>query len=134
MTKKPIKSDIEFELDGVEYSLTPMKQRVAAHVFHNCLSHVLAAVAQAFSGDTEADKIAKFAAALPKAAQFDNGVEIDDLDKSGVFDEHPHHMYLVVYHAVKGNWPGYFSKMEAKMGGFVSKLKRSFQTVEETVQ
>jgi len=144
MSKKSIKPDIEFALDGVEYSLTPMRQKVAAHVFHNCLAHVLAAVAQAVTGVDDADKMAKFATALPKVADFNDiwfilehvmkhamidGHEIGDLDNSDIFEEYPHHMYLVVYHAVKGNWPGYFSKMEAKMSGFASTLKQTFQTM-----
>jgi aminopeptidase N len=142
--KKSLKADIEFTLDGVEYSLTPMKQKVAANVFHNCLSHVLAAIAQAVTGDTDAEKMAKFAQALGKVATFDDvwfilenmmrhamvdDKEIGDLNGSDIFDENPHHMYLVIFHGVKGNWPNYFSKMEAKMSDFASTLKQTFNQV-----
>ena len=146
MSKRVLKPDIEFTLDGVNYSLIPMKQKVAAHVFHECLTHILSAIAQAVSGKTDADKIAKFAQSLPEVASFNDvwfilehvmksamvdGREIKNLDESGIFEENPHHMYLVVFHAIKGNWPNYFSKMETKMGGFVSKLKASFETMNE---
>ena len=142
--KKPIKSDIEFTLDSVEYSLTPMRQKVAAHVFHNCLSHVLAAIARAVTGDTDNEKMAQFAEALGKVAKFDDvwfilenmmenalvdDHEVGDLDKSDIFEVNPHHMYLVLFHGVKGNWPGYFSKMEAKMSGFTSKVKQTLSQV-----
>lgn len=147
MSRKTLKTprpDIEFSLSGVEYSLVPMKQKVAAHVFHNCLSHVLAAIGQAVSGEDDMDRISKFAAALPKVATFDDvwfilenvmknamvdGHEIEDINKSDIFDENPLHMYQVVYHAVKGNWPNYFSQMETKMSGFVSKLQSTFNTM-----
>ena len=132
------KADIEFTLDGVDYSLVPMTQRTAANVFHNCLSHVLAAVARAVTGSTDAERMGNFAAGLAKVATFDdvwfllqnlmksamiNGKEISDLENEEVFSEYPHHMYLVIYHGVKGNWPNYFSKMEAKLSGFASTLK-----------
>lgn len=147
MSKKTLKTpkpDIEFALNGVEYSLIPMRQKVAAHVFHNCISHVLAAIGQAVSGEDDAERIAKFAAALPKVATFDdiwfilenvmknamvNGHEVGDLNDTDIFDENPLHMYMVVYHAIKGNWPNYFSQMETKMAGFVSKVKATLNQV-----
>ena len=138
-----IKSDIEFELSGVEYSLTPMKQKRAANVFHNCLGRVLSAVAGAVTGETNEQKMASFAKAIAKT-EFDDvwfilenlmvnamvdGKEIKELESSGIFDENPHHMYLVIYHGVKGNWPGYFSKMESKMSGFGSILKSTMDNM-----
>lgn len=131
------KADIEFKIGDVEYSLTPMKQKTAAHVFHACLGRVLSAVAKAVTGATNEEKMASFATAIA-ATDFDDvwfilrnmmsdamvdGKEIGDLDSSGVFDENPLHMYQVIYHGVKGNWPGYFLSMEAKMNGFASTLK-----------
>jgi len=114
-----------------------MSQKKAAHVFHTCLGRVINAIASGAIGETTEQKMANFATAIA-STDFDdiwfilenvmtnsmvNKKEIGDLEKSGVFDEYPHHMYLVVYHAIKGNWPGYFSKMEAKVSGFVSILK-----------
>lgn len=139
------RSDIEFTIEGVEYSLTPMKQKIAAHVFHSCLSRVLAAIARAVTGETTVEKMASFATAIADGTDFEDiwfilenlmrhsmvdGKEVKSLADSGIFDENPHHMYLVIYHGVKGNWPGYFSKMEAKMSGFASTLKSTLSKMQ----
>lgn len=141
-------SDIEFTLGDVEYTLTPMKQKVAAHVFHNCLGRVLAAIAHAVTGETNEEKMSSFATAIAKTEFEDvwfilkhlmtnamvNDFEVGDLESSNVFDENPHHMYLVIYHGVKGNWPGYFSKMEAKMSGFASTLKSTLGSMAQQAE
>lgn len=139
-------SDIIFTLGETKYSLTPMKQKVAAHVFHKCLGRVLTAVAGAVVGDSNEERMASFAKAIAatdfedvwfilehmmKHAQV-NGEEVKDLEDSDIFDENPHHMYLVIYHGIKGNWPGYFSKMEAKMSGFTSMLKDTMGKMGQT--
>ena len=133
------KQEINFKVGETEFSLIPMRQKVAAQVFHKCLGRVLSAVAKAITGDTNEDKMASFATAIA-ATDFDDiwfvlehmmrnamvdDKEVGDLEKSGVFDDNPHLMYLVIYHGVKGNWPGYFSKLESKVGGFDSILKNT---------
>ena len=95
-------------------------------------------------GDDNA-KMAGIVARLGDAADFDDvwfilthmmknamvdDVEIGDLDQSDVFDDNPHHMYLVLWHGVRGNWPRLFSSMEAKFKGFASKAKKMVAEME----
>jgi len=154
MTRKKIKApkpDINFTLEGVdgpvEYSLIPMKQKTAAHVAHNSLAAVLAALGGALGPGDDKTKLGAIVASLKDIIEFDdlwfilknmmaNGmvddVEIDDLDNSDVFDDNPLHMYLVAYHGIKGNWPGVFLKLETKMGGFVSKARTQVTAMMDT--
>ena len=137
--RKAPKEDINFTIEDVEYSLTPLTQRVAANVFHNCLVRVVASITKAASGATSAEKMDKLAEAISSQLKFDDvwfilskmmahalvdDDEVGDLDTSKVFDENPHHMYLVLYYGIKGNWPKVFSKLETKMGGFVSRAMK----------
>lgn len=139
---KPPRADIVFTLPGVdgpvEYSLIPLCQKTAAHVFHNTLVGVLGAMGSAISGETNEEKMARFVGALKSTLTFDDvwfllsammtnamvdGNEVKELDSSDVFDENPHHMYLVLWHGIKGNWPKVFSKAEGMFKGIASKMQ-----------
>ena len=153
MTRKKIKEpkkDIEFTLDGVdgpvEYSLIPMTQRTAAHVFHNVLANVMAALGEALAGMDDKSRMGAIVARLKDNVEFDemwfilthmmknamvDDDEVGDLDTSDVFDDNPHHMYLVAYHGIKENWPALFFQMEAKFAGLASKIKQTMAGMTE---
>jgi len=140
---KGIKNDIVFELksvtgDMIEYSLTPLTQKDAANVFHNVLVDAFGAISNAVNGVDDGDKIKSVIESIKNNISFDDlwfllskllkhavvdDNEVVDLDNSKIFDIDPHHMYLVLYHGIKGNWPGVFFVLQDKMGGMFSKMK-----------
>ena len=155
MSKKKIKSrevkDINFtltDLDGdpVEFSLVPLKQWVAAEVFHNVLTVLLNALGGAFGEGDEQKKIKMFIDAATNVLTFEkvrfliekmmNGAMVDDIevdiDGMDVFEENPHFIYLVLFHGVKGNWPNVFSKLGAKGSGFFSKVIKEAKAMTDT--
>jgi hypothetical protein len=110
-------------LDGEkEYNFVALTRREAMEVFHGALTAVLSIVSELGSGDFGAlkkldfDTIWSLAEKLLQFAILD-GVEIEDLNETEYFDDHPDELYLAVFHAVRLNWPDIFEKVKNVLSG-----------------
>lgn len=127
--------NIEFTtLDGreVKYQLTALKRKEAALVFHNTLRTLLSSFLEA--GEDGSNTQAAFVGAL-RNFEFDlfwdlasrllkncmvfaddKIVEIKSIDLTDYFDDRQDEMYWAVFHAVKANFPKFFSGLMEKLG------------------
>jgi len=144
--KRQVKSDIEFTLkdlegDTVEFSLVPLKQWVAAEVFHNVVLVVINALGGAFKEKDEDQKVTQFIQTASTVLTFEkvqfllqkmmagalvdgDEVDVDDLD---IFEDNPQWIYQVLFHGVKGNWPNVFLKLGDKGKGLFSRVEQKTQ-------
>jgi len=139
---KRITKDIEFEIarlaggDPIRFSLRPLTQWEAAAVFHEVLQPAVSAFGSMLGpGKVNAeainvgDAIKNLVASIPfskveyitravmRGAVVD-GEEIKDLDNMTIFDDEPTALYVMLFHAIKGNWPGVFSYLAGRLGSF----------------
>jgi len=115
----------------VEYQLTPLKRKEAALVFHNTLVVVLKAMGEVSADEDKQGALLKALDVLDfetvwglaskllrnSIIKSDKGfVEVKNLDECDYFTDRPDEMYLAIFHAVKANFPKFFSGMMAKVG------------------
>jgi hypothetical protein len=116
-------------LDGEkEYIFVALTRREAMEVFHGTLTTVLSVLPELGSGDFGAlkkldfDTIWSLAEKLLRFAILD-GVEIEDLNETEYFDDHPDELYLAMAQAVRMNWPDIFEKAKNALSGSDLKSK-----------
>lgn len=130
-----MRGDIEFEIEGIKFSLVPLKQKKAGMVFHTALAQVVSALSGAFESDK--NQLAGIAQALGTVdyeilwglastlceGALVHGDEIKSLEDIEELSEKPWILYKIIYEGVRGNWPRVFFDLEAKIKGFVSKMQ-----------
>lgn len=114
----------------VTYQFTALKRKEAALVFHNTLRTLLSGLAGAGREDGGVDFVEAlkgfefelFWSLAKKLLKFcivtsDKGVvEIKDLDATDYFEDRWDELYYAVFHAVKENYPKFFSGLMESLG------------------
>lgn len=143
MSNRDLKQ-IAFEyktLDGKtrKVDLIPLRRKEAARVFHETLVVILHGISGATKENpgrilTEAinalsfDKLYELGNTLLKDAIID-GEEIRNLDDTEIFEENPEELYIVLFHAIKENYPNFFTRVASMVN--VKDVSNLFQGQKE---
>lgn len=135
-------ADIEFEAGGLKFALSPLKQKQAGRVFHTCVAQLVSAFSGAIGAEGQEQQIAGVAKALALVdydvvwdlaeilckGAFVNEKELKNLEELDALSDEPWLLYQIIFNGVKGNWPRVFSGLEAKLGGFASRIQDQMKT------
>ena len=132
-------------LDGVEkeYVFNKLYGKKALRIFHNTVL-LMAPMLACLEEDQE--NVMKELAASLKGISFDDvwalaenllafviidGLEIQDINKSDYFGEHPEELYLAVYHSATLNYPTVTKMLEDKLASSNVEFKNDDDQKEE---